>query len=984
VRICLQFIVLLFALKGTPAFANPDTYSCEYLFGGVRPITGISKNNSGAFSQDEKTIVFSDTGNIVLHDLETGKETKFPFNGQSIYTPQKIGDEIFYLLYEKNEGQVMALNPANGKKRKLGPALNSSSFPYQSGENLLSPGTSYPVHNPYDQASGQFVLSSKSMVRLIKAADGTHRDIELPASIATVNIMPGAKKADVLLVDHAPGVLDLETGVFKELSGVLYQTTSLIGGNGKYALYRHSNPSGTAVNQAGFMRHNLTTGENSFFHPPDLDAQSVWNTPNGIIYRNTAGDFWRWDIETNQATEILKRPEDLYFKQTTTVSRSGQKIAWKSSKNTTATSHPVNIFDHKTGKTWEIDVKNLLSVEQVSFSHSENLVALLQQDHKTQKKFLTILDLSTGKTRGAMLDAAYSYTTKLSFTLDDQQLIVGGYHEPILIDNHSLESFSARARIVEVKGDTSLATLAASGKIRLAKNFPEIDAFFTSGKYIEQPELAQRLLLSVLHESPLTFDSMVEKYPNMIGLSSNKLDLSNMPTGDHNAWIKSAKAYVERQLHKILIGSAEKSKFNDWERLKIITPLLRQLPDEVRRDISNRIAGAIANAAIEDELRGVFHQKIFKFAKQTVRPLFGMKSEALVDLEPVLIHDDGKDRLVPTLFSTSQIDGDPLSKNKYGFYSKKLALVPLQDPDAPAGTAVMNKSWTWKNEEGEFTSSIDIKTGKGGAHKFIPQGNAPDYAGLWRDNNLSGLMVMGDNMGEDSALLAEYESYYRRQGFKFKVAHTPMADLSGWMKEKISSGKLDYLIKEAHSDGMDRDLFRFNNAGSLQVGTKALPGGKSETVAIFHPDYGSEKRLLPNSEFGNWMKERDAKPEAGPLLYLNTSCYSMTKACREMEAAATEKLVVFGAPDTVDTFEDAQDSALRQLLTGIRQKKTYPEIRKMMEKDPDFKNGSANTMLMPDQEGYRDFMRENSKIPLEIKIETKDSSGKILHLDGGE
>jgi hypothetical protein len=78
------------------------------------------------------------------------------------------------------------------------------------------------------------------------------------------------------------------------------------------------------------------------------------------------------------------------------------------------------------------------------------------------------------------------------------------------------------------------------------------------------------------------------------------------------------------------------------------------------------------------------------------------------------------------------------------------------------------------------------------------------------------------------------------------------------------------------------------------------------------------------------------------------------------------------------------DSALQELITGLRESKTYPEIREMMKKDPTYANGTGNSYLFPDQAEFQSALRGRVKHPIEVEINVRDENGKLFYLDGGE
>ena len=90
-------------------------------------------------------------------------------------------------------------------------------------------------------------------------------------------------------------------------------------------------------------------------------------------------------------------------------------------------------------------------------------------------------------------------------------------------------------------------------------------------------------------------------------------------------------------------------------------------------------------------------------------------------------------------------------------------------------------------------------------------------------------------------------------------------------------------LKESHSDGDERNVFRFSRGNHIVRGLRYKEGGLIEVIYIIFPrtlnpeedNLGTD--LLSNRELGQAIAEREAKG-CGQVTYFNTSCWSHVKA----------------------------------------------------------------------------------------------------------
>ena len=267
---------------------------------------------------------------------------------------------------------------------------------------------------------------------------------------------------------------------------------------------------------------------------------------------------------------------------------------------------------------------------------------------------------------------------------------------------------------------------------------------------------------------------------------------------------------------------------------------------------------------------------------------------------------------------------------------------------------------------------------------------APDYAKMLKNKKMTTAIVTGTNLFDDSAdVLSEYLQAFRDRGYKFdKDVHLP--DLQGFLREKIASGDIDLFIKEAHSDGDEKNLFRIFKTSELKVGRKKLPNGEEEVVYLVYPSKGAvateaddATRLISNEEFGVWIREREKVDS--PLYYLNSSCWSNTKAKAEIQAASSPALVEIPSLTTMDTFTDEPGEVMYETVFGILDRRTYDQLQEAAMKNPSTQGDSPeNILLWPSVSGKEEFVKQvlaGFKQPISIDVKVFDQAGKPYHID---
>ncbi len=259
---------------------------------------------------------------------------------------------------------------------------------------------------------------------------------------------------------------------------------------------------------------------------------------------------------------------------------------------------------------------------------------------------------------------------------------------------------------------------------------------------------------------------------------------------------------------------------------------------------------------------------------------------------------------------------------------------------------------------------------------------SPDYPALWRDGTLSGIVVAGTNLGTSGVkVMDHFLRYYRERGFSFPAGPKEVPDLQGFLKSGITSGKVDYLVKEAHSDGDERNVFGLDRKARVMTGERILPDGKREVVDLVFPSpEKTESLLLPNADFGSWIRERE-KAGGGQFVYFNTSCGSAAKAVNEIQEAQSPLLLDLPTVTPMSVFQNSPTNTEVLLLDGFRNGLDFEALRVAMKGNDEFREGRSNRIVFPDEEEYQAQVTKMVQNPVSTDITVRGPDGKPFVLD---
>lgn len=494
----------------------------------------------------------------------------------------------------------------------------------------------------------------------------------------------------------------------------------------------------------------------------------------------------------------------------------------------------------------------------------------------------------------------------------------------------------------------------------------------------KQPQQIQNAMQALATYHPETAKLLMSQL-NLYGkLNRSVADADNSRCEDSES--EKARKGTYESLKARVAKSPSPAVKSDFELIQLFQNELQALPPlQVTQMIDNIAESLSQRAATDQDLTGTFQSRLYYFSKKYAMSLFGKEPKPASDLtiavrrgeqHPVIISSDKIVDKTRETASGSDFPGDP---QRYGFYYQKPT--DFSFPSSAAPGTVRNQEITWETASGKKSAKVEMKA-LHNLSTLVKKEATPPYQVLKADKKLVGMMVIGSNLSSHPSLSDHYISYYQDQGYEFEEAkEVPTID---FMKQQIQTGNLDYLIKEAHSDGDESNLFRASTESTLLQGKKSLPNGTTEIIYLLGPKQGShETKLISNQDFGEWIR---ARKEKQPLIYFNTSCGSTRKVISEIGAAHSENLIPYPSGSLVYTFSNSDQSTLKLMMDGFLSEKSYEGIRREMSKSPHFQAGS-DRMLFPDDSEYDTQIRSNLKTIWDTKITVRDAAGKILNID---
>ncbi len=496
----------------------------------------------------------------------------------------------------------------------------------------------------------------------------------------------------------------------------------------------------------------------------------------------------------------------------------------------------------------------------------------------------------------------------------------------------------------------------------------------------------QAVLQNVALSSPVLLREILAENPKLLGTLISKTPAKACRNkNDEKALLEGARNYVS-----ISLALSSKSKFSDWEELSLLSPLLSQLSTAQKEEQIDLVAQRLADGAADTpKYSGIFLSKLYKFAYQAVVPFYGEPVKPITDI--TMVREQNK--VIPFILGAGRVetDGKQISVDTtFGFSMTELP--PIKLSAKKSGEPVFNGRIPWRVNGEKYESQIKISA-LGAIKALIPDDKAPKYDQLWADGALTGVVVTGSNLGSLSVgVTNEYRAFFVDQGFEFPDPPAlKTVALGDYLKNGVTQGDFDYFIKEAHSDGDEKNLFRIDATAKVETGVREFvdPITKQKRKEIIHivfPDAGtSETALIRNQTFGEWIRAREKNPNAknGQLVYFNTSCWSKTKAIHEIEAAGTDTLLNIPTLTSTLVFANHLKNAEYLLLTAFREGKNFSAMREELGKNPGYQSKDENRFIFPDEDDYKTNITDLFQFPIKMDVKITDSKGSEYNIDQG-
>jgi hypothetical protein len=469
-----------------------------------------------------------------------------------------------------------------------------------------------------------------------------------------------------------------------------------------------------------------------------------------------------------------------------------------------------------------------------------------------------------------------------------------------------------------------------------------------SGAIKSHPALVKAALLGIILSSDRLYDSLNTQFPELTQISE-LADLKALSTNEKKIIEHSVENYVNSRV--MALGQYPKSTI---ESLRPLLNVIKELKSaKVKQELADTLADRLVEVAGDSpELSDIFSSKVYKFSYNYLKKYLGLPFDNIVDTT-VLRDKDG--------FHLLQLGIEPFENatiSKAGFY-----ITPSVDIQAPTNKtqAAVNKNLTWVYGNQTYKANVTFKHMKAKSD-IVPANASPNYDLMTKAGRFHGVVIVGSNYATyTNSLMEHYKYYYQSRGFMF-TEPIQIDHIDNYLQDQVSGKEpMHYLIKEAHSDGDEKNLFRFNDQAKLIRGT-LNHGSFVETVDLIFPDVNSRSQLLSNAIFGTWIREREKN--GGPeLIYVNSSCWSHKKAVFEISAAASSRLIEIPTLTVTDAFAVSEKNAMRILIDGIRGQQNYEQIRNSLRENPGYSSRNQNVFIFPDE---RDFHTHISSLVVEF------------------
>ena len=507
---------------------------------------------------------------------------------------------------------------------------------------------------------------------------------------------------------------------------------------------------------------------------------------------------------------------------------------------------------------------------------------------------------------------------------------------------------------------------------RLSQLTALLGAEVTDQKY---PALLRDVMWNVLSRSSNLYLALHRHYPHLTLLPVEDLPLALR--GDDGDFQERLRSGVESLLD-VTTSTIRYTRLSDWDFLRMLKPLLRRLPEEKKDHYMERITVSVSNGAAKEIplLQDVFQSKIYYAAYGHVKEIFGLQRRPVSDVTVIR-----KLKSFSTIILASDsITGEAASvATEFGLHYAVPEEAGRQDLDkALEKTPVVFDDFVEWRLPGENRYRARIRVSAGNQINTFVSPTTPHYDSIWRDHSMTGVIIVGSSLrGFSSILVEEYLSYFEGEGFQFSGAEKD-EDLKTFLLTKMKNCEADYFLKESHSDGDERNVFRFDRLNYIVRGVRYGDEGRIETVYLVFPRHLGAKEentdVFSIAELKEAVAVRELKG-CGQLTYFNTSCWSHVKARSEIEAVNSPLFLNIPAINLSDTFLNSETSAIRILLDSYRRGRDFKGFRSALQANKGFQSGNRDRYIFPDEAVYRDKIMMHILTPLEIHVQLEKQEG---------
>lgn len=500
---------------------------------------------------------------------------------------------------------------------------------------------------------------------------------------------------------------------------------------------------------------------------------------------------------------------------------------------------------------------------------------------------------------------------------------------------------------------------------------------------------AFHVLQSLLLVSDVLYESFLSKYQFLLN------EESRLPTKDIDALSKneSFKAQmlpmVDRTIEytqMLLLRYFDGAEYNKWLLLQPLREVFSTVIHfETLNALKVEMSARIANAAFKKDsfIQRIPYGKVRNLAYNKLSGLIG-KYYSPQPITGILIVRKSSSLIVPIIYSYHPIDKDEKTKTPYGFYFKKIAEVSIGESLKP-GDVVYEGQPTWTVNDLKY--SADIKLTLGESKELVDRSASLDYEAIWKNKKMSGIILMGSNIygptGQEWGYKINqyYKKFFEQRGYSFRNYHSK--NPQGWLLDKVSSGYADYLVKEAHYDGDDDNLLMIDSESSILHGAKELSDGNVEEMFFIYRENSlksreTKKQLFSSAALAEAFQMRVSNG-GGPLFYLESSCYSVSKAINAIESIASPLFIPVASKTQNLTFSTLPGSAMKIILEGLYSGKSYPAIREeLTAKNAHYRQGSEDAYMFPDEDVYEQSILNLIRKPISKKVVVYNSKGQIV------